>query len=142
MSLRQKSREFALQMLFQWEMGKQEPTGIEDGFWKNVRAQKSTREFANRLFENAAARAAEIDPIISTHAQNWRIERMPAIDRAILRLAIAELRTMGTPPKVVINEAIELAKKFSSEDAAPFINGILHSASKVFTEKITDDGHQ
>jgi N utilization substance protein B len=132
MSLRKKSREFALQMLFQWEMGKQETSRIEDGFWKNVRAQKSTREFANQLFENAAARAEEIDPIISTHARNWRIERMPAIDRAILRLAITELRTMSTPVKVVINEAVNLAKKFSSEDAAPFINGILDAAAKSF----------
>src|ERR1700726_5080461 len=99
MTPRRKSREYALQMLFQWEMGKQEPSRVEDGFWKNARAQKSTREFANQLFENAVARAAELDPIISTHAQNWRLERMPAIDRAILRLPIAELRTMGTPPK-------------------------------------------
>jgi transcription antitermination protein NusB len=135
MSLRQKSREFALQMLFQWEMGKQEPAKVEDGFWKNVSAQKSTLEFANQLFENAVARVEEIDPIISAHAKNWRIERMPAIDRAILRLAIAELRTTGTPAKVVINEALELAKKFSSEDAAPFINGILDAALKSFAEK-------
>ena len=135
MSLRHKSREYALQMLFQWEMGKQEPARIEEGFWKNVSSQKSTRDFANQLFENAAARADEIDPIISTHAKNWRIERMPAIDRAILRLALAELRTSGTPSKVVINEALELAKKFSSEDAAPFINGILDAAVKSFTEK-------
>jgi N utilization substance protein B len=135
MSPRSKSRECALQMLFQWEMGKQEPSQIEEGFWKNVRAQNSTREFANRLFENAAARADEIDPIISTHAKNWRIERMPAIDRAILRLSLTELRTTGTPPKVVINEALDLAKKFSSEDAAPFINGILDAAVKSFAEK-------
>jgi N utilization substance protein B len=135
MTLRRKSREYALQMLFQWEMGKQEHSRIEEGFWKNVRAQKSTREFANQLFENAATRAEEIDPIISAHARNWRIERMPAIDRAILRLSIAELRTTGTPPKVIINEALELAKKFSSEEAAPFINGILDAALKSFSEK-------
>jgi len=122
-------------MLFQWEMGKQELSKVEEGFWKNVSAQKSTMDFANQLFENAAVRAEEIDPIISTHAKNWRIERMPAIDRAILRLAIAELRTQGTPAKVVINEALELAKKFSSEDAASFINGILDAALKSFTEK-------
>ena len=85
MSLRRKSREYALQMLFQWEMGKQDPSGIENGFWANARAQKSTREFANQLFENAAARVAELDPIISKHAENWRIERMPAIDRAGLK---------------------------------------------------------
>ncbi len=138
MSLRRKSREYALQMLFQWEMGKQDPARIENGFWANARAQKSTREFANQLFENAAARAAELDPVISMHAQNWRIERMAAIDRAILRLAIAELRTMGTPHKVVLNEAVELAKKFSSEEAAPFINGILDAAMKSFAEKSAD----
>ncbi len=132
MTLRRKSREYALQMLFQWEMGKQDPSRIEDGF---SRAQKSTREFANQLFENAAARAEELDPIISTHAKNWRIERMPAIDKAILRLSLAEMRTTSTPAKVVINEAVELAKKFSSEDAAPFINGILDAAAKSFAEK-------
>ena len=127
---RQKSRDFALQMLFQWEMGKQEPPRIEAGFWKNVSAQKSTKEFADQLFENAASRAAELDPIISSHAKHWRIERMAAIDRAILRLALAELRTMSTPAKVVINEAIELAKKFSSEEASAFVNGILDAAIK------------
>src|ERR1700730_18966960 len=135
MTLRRKSREYALQMLFQWEMGKQEPVRIEDGFWKSARAQKSTREFANQLFENAAARAEELDKIISSHSEHWRIERMAAIDRAILRLAIAELRTMGTPVKVVLNEAIELAKTFSSEDAASFVNGILDAAMKSFAEK-------
>lgn len=127
---RQKSREFALQMLFQWEIGKQDPSRIIDGFWKNVSAQKSTREFADQLFENAASRAAELDPIIASHAQHWRLERMAAIDRAILRLALAELLTMSTPAKVVINEAVELAKKFSSEEASAFVNGILDAAVK------------
>jgi N utilization substance protein B len=135
MTLRHKSREFALQMLFQLEMGKQDPSRIEDGFWKNAKAQKTTRDFANQLFENAAARAEELDPIISAHAQNWRIERIAAIDRAILRLALAEMRTTTTPAKVVINEAVELAKKFSSEEASAFINGILDSAAKSLGEK-------
>ena len=132
---RQKSRECALQMLFQWEMGKQEPARIEQGFWKNISAAESTRKFANQLFENAVARAEESDQVISEHAKNWRIERMPTIDRAILRLALAESQTTGTPVKVVINEALELAKKFSSEDAAPFINGILDAAVKSFEAK-------
>lgn len=130
MNQRRKSREYALQMLFQWEMGKQEPSRIEDGFWKIAHAQKSTRDFANQLFESAAARAAELDPVISSHAKNWRIERIAAIDRTILRLALAELRATSTPAKVVINEAVELAKKFSSEDASAFINGILDAAAK------------
>jgi N utilization substance protein B len=135
MTLRRKSREYALQMLFQWEMGKQDPARIKEGFWKNARAQKSTREFANQLFENAASRVSELDPIISSFAQNWRIERMAAIDRAILRLALAEMRATSTPANVVINEAVELAKKFSSEDASAFINGILDAAAKSFREK-------
>jgi len=135
MTLRRKSREYALQMLFQWEMGKQDPARIKEGFWKNARAQKSTRQFANQLFENAASRVSELDPIISSLAQNWRIERMAAIDRAILRLALAEMRATSTPANVVINEAVELAKKFSSEDASAFINGILDAAAKSFGEK-------
>jgi N utilization substance protein B len=135
MSPRRKSRECALQMLFQWEMGKQELPRIEEGFWKNVRAQKSTRDFANQLFENAAARAAELDPVISSHAEHWRIERMAAIDRSILRLALAELWTRSTPAKVVINEALDLAKKFSSEESSAFINGILDAALKSIGEK-------
>ena len=101
---------------------------------RTPRPRNPRGEFANQLFENAAARAEEIDPIISSHAQNWRIERISAIDRAILRLALAELRTTGTPAKVVINEAVELAKKFSSEEAAAFINGILDAAVKSFGE--------
>src|SRR5215469_6660354 len=135
MSQRSKSREFALQMLFQWEMGKQEPSRIEDGFWKIAHAQKPVRDFANQLFESGAARAAELDPIIAQHAQNWRLERIAAIDRTILRLALAEMRTSSTPTTVVINEAVELAKKFSSEEASGFINGILDAAAKSFSEE-------
>ena len=130
MALRRKAREFALQMLFQWEISKQEPGLVESGFWKNARSEKNTRTFANLLFEGAAAEAADLDALITRHAENWRLERIAAIDRAILRLATHELRTGKTPPKVVINEALELAKKFSSEDAAPFINGILDAICK------------
>jgi N utilization substance protein B len=135
MTPRRKSREYALQMLFQWEMGRQDPSRVEDGFWKIARAQKSTRDFANELFENAAARADEVDPVIASHAQHWRIERIAAIDRAILRLALAEIRSSSTPAKVVINEAVELAKKFSSEEASAFINGILDAAVKPVKEQ-------
>ncbi len=131
MPLRRKAREFALQMLFQWEMSKQEPGLVEASFWKNARAAKTTRMFANRLFEGATARSKTIEELLSEHAKNWRLERMAAVDRNILRLAIYELRWgAGTPPKVVINEALELAKKFSSEEAAPFINGILDAILK------------
>ncbi len=130
MSLRHKSREFALQMLFQWEMSPQEPGRLEEKFWRSARAAESTRGFANQLFEGAAADAAALDALISKHAENWRLERIAAIDRAILRLAAHELRKGDTPPKVVLDEAIELAKTFSSEDAASFINGVLDSIRK------------
>lgn len=130
MSLRHKSREFALQMLFQWEMSPQEPARLEERFWRSARAAESTREFANQLFEGAAAEAPALDALISKHAENWRLERIAAIDRAILRLAAYELRKGETPPKVVLDEAIELAKTFSSQDASAFINGVLDSIRK------------
>jgi len=130
MPLRRKAREFALQMLFQWEIGRQAPALVEAGFWKNARAEKTTRAFANQLFEGAVAESAAVDELITRHSTNWRLDRMAAIDRAVLRLAVAELRSGTSPPKVVINEALELAKKFSSEEAAPFINGILDAIYK------------
>ena len=130
MTLRRKSREFALQMLFQWEIGRQPAELIEAGFWKNARSEKTTRVFANQLFEGVVAHATALDELIGQHTIDWRLERLAAVDRAILRLAIYELRAGETPPKVVINEAVELAKKFSSTEAVPFINGILDAIHK------------
>ena len=130
MSLRSKGREFAMQMLFQWDMSEQDPKKLEVKFWRNAKAAENTRSFANRLFEGAAKEAATLDEIITKHAENWKIERLSAIDRAILRLAIHELRSADTPPKVVLNEAVDLAKKFSSEDAGGFVNGILDPVYK------------
>jgi N utilization substance protein B len=130
MSLRHKAREFALQMLFQWEMSPQEPARLEEKFWRSARAAESTRTFANQLFEGAAVDAAALDGLIAKHAENWRLERIAAIDRAILRLAAYELREGETPAKVVLDEAVELAKTFSSEDASAFINGVLDSIRK------------
>ncbi len=130
MALRRKSREFALQMIFQWEMRRIPPAQIAAGFWRNARAAAPTREFAMQLFEAAAAQPGEVDLLLARHAVDWRVDRMSAIDRAILRLAIAELRTTGTPPKVVMNEALEIAKKFSTEEAVPFINGVLDAIRK------------
>ena len=130
MSLRTKSREFAMQMLFQWDMSHQDPRKLEDKFWRAAKATDSTREFANQLFEGSAKDAEILDQLIVTHAQNWRLERMAIIDRAILRLAMFELRTSDTPGKVVINEAVELAKKFSSEESGAFVNGILDAFRK------------
>ncbi|HKV06233.1 MAG TPA: transcription antitermination factor NusB [Candidatus Acidoferrales bacterium] len=130
MSLRHKSREFALQMLFEWDMTRQEPARVERLFWKTARAAESTRKFADELFEGAVARADSIDELVEKLTENWRLDRLAAVDRSILRLAIYELRFSEAPPKVVIDEALELAKKFSSAEAPSFLNGILDAAMK------------
>src|SRR5262245_11814211 len=119
-----------MQMLFQWDMSQQEPSKLETTFWKAAKGAQEVRSFANQLFEGAGHDAANLDELISKHASNWRPERISAIDRAILRLALHELRATDTPPKIVINEAIELAKKFSSDDARGFVNGILDTYRK------------
>jgi len=124
-----------MQMLFQWDMSRQDPAKLEAKFWRTAKAADNTRAFANKLFEGAAKNADELDALIVQHAQNWRLERMAIIDRAVLRLAIYELRIAETPPKVVLNEAVDLAKKFSSEDAGAFVNGILDAVNKALVEK-------
>jgi N utilization substance protein B len=130
MTLRRKSREFALQMLFEWDMARQKPKRIEQNFWKTARAAQSTREFADQLFEGTVSQAESNDRLVEKLSKNWRLERLATIDRSILRLAIYELRSGTAPPKVVIDEAIELAKKFSSGEAPAFLNGILDAALK------------
>ena len=119
-----------MQMLFQWDMSQQEPSKLETKFWKDAKGAKEVRSFANQLFEGAAHDAASLDELIAKHASNWRLERISAIDRAILRLALHELRATDTPPKIVINEAVGLAKKFSTDDAGGFVNGILDTYRK------------
>jgi transcription antitermination protein NusB len=130
MSLRHKSREFALQMLFEWDMTRQDPARVENLFWKSARASAPTRKFADELFEGAVKQAGAADAVVGKLAENWKLERLAAVDRSILRLAIYELRIGVVPPKVVIDEALELAKKFSSAEAPAFLNGILDAAFK------------
>ncbi|HKS83344.1 MAG TPA: transcription antitermination factor NusB [Candidatus Acidoferrales bacterium] len=129
-TLRRKSREFALQMLFEWDMTRQEPSRIEQLFWKTARAADSTRRFANQLFEGAVTEADATDELVAKLSENWRLDRLAAVDRGILRLGIYELKSGTAPPKVAIDEALELAKKFSSEEAPAFLNGILDAALK------------
>lgn len=130
MTLRRKSREFALQMLFEWDVTHQKAARVEQLFWKSARAADSTRKFANQLFEGAIAEAELTDNLVQKLSENWKLERLAAVDRSILRLAVYELRFGTAPPKVVIDEALELAKKFSSADAPSFLNGILDAAYK------------
>ena len=119
-----------MQMLFQWDMSQQDPVNLEAKFWKSAKAADKTRQFANQLFEGAAKKARALDEVIGKHCENWRFERLAAIDRAILRLAIHEMSSTDTPPKVVLNEAVDLAKKFSSDDSGAFVNGVLDAVHK------------
>jgi transcription antitermination protein NusB len=124
-----------MQMLFQWDMSQQDLGKLETKFWKSAKAADTTRAFAEKLFEGAAKDVGVLDALIVGHADNWRFERMAAIDRAILRLAIYELRAAETPPRVILNEAVDLAKKFSSEDSGAFVNGVLDGVHKSLQTK-------
>jgi len=132
MGTRRKSRELCLQMLFQWDMGKQSPEHVRRTFWaERAEADSETRGFADDLFGLAVERQREIDELIQKHAQHWRMERMAAVDRNVLRTGVAEfLGFPDTPRPVVINEALEIARKFSAPESVQFINGVLDSVGK------------
>lgn len=132
MGTRRKSRELCLQMLFQMDMGKQTPEQVRKTFWnERPDLDPGTRGFAEDLFHVATQRQPEIDELIQKHAQHWRMERMAAVDRNLLRASVAEfLGYPATPQPVVINEALEIARKFSSPESVQFINGVLDSVGK------------
>jgi N utilization substance protein B len=132
MGTRRKSRELALQMLFQADMGKQEPEEVRRTFWGGRNpVEADERDFAEDLFRVAADRGSEIDKLIEQHAEHWRMERMAAVDRNILRAAVAELLAYPTTPRaVIINEALEIARKFSSPESVQFVNGVLDSVGR------------
>jgi transcription antitermination protein NusB len=132
MGTRRKSRELALQMLFQADMGKQNPDQVRQTFWRERGdLGPDVRSFADDLFRVATDRAPEIDGLIEGHAEHWRMARMAAVDRNLLRAAVAELLGFpSTPRAVVINEALEIARKFSSPESVQFINGVLDSVGK------------
>jgi len=127
---RHRGREAALQMLYQWEVGRLPLSDVRT-VWPEVTDEDEplTAElsaFANSLAEGVTAHVTELDPLISEAAANWRLERMNVIDRLVMRLAVYEfLYERETPATVVINEALELARAFSSEEAVPFVNGVL-----------------
>jgi N utilization substance protein B len=130
---RRKSRELAMQMLFQSDVGKQTPDQVRQSFWKarEESIDMDTRGFAEDLFRVATTREEEIDTLIEQHSAHWRIPRMPAVDRNLLRLAVAELLGFpGTPIPIVINESLEIAKRYSAPESLSFLNGILDAIAK------------
>jgi N utilization substance protein B len=132
---RRRAREAALQMLYQSEVGRAGPQETIVTFWPSSdpdgQVDGDQRLFANTLVNETLSRVSEIDQLLAASAHNWRVERMAVIDRLVLRLAVCELLThTETPAKVVINEAIELARTFSGDEAVPFVNGVLDGVKK------------
>jgi transcription antitermination protein NusB len=132
MGTRRKSRELVLQMLFQADMGRQSAEEVRRTFWQERDSVGSdVQSFAEDLFRVATDRTSEIDGLIERHAEHWRMERMAAVDRNVLRAAVAELLGFPkTPRAVIINEALEIARKFSAPESVQFINGVLDSVSR------------
>ena len=148
---RRRARESALQMLYQSEVGRMGPQEAIGAFWRmdppgddsapdgaalldepsETEADDDLRAFANDLVRETLARVEAIDQLLVAHAHNWRLERMAVIDRLVLRLAVGELLAHPeTPAKVVINEALELARTFSGEESVAFVNGVLDAVRK------------
>jgi N utilization substance protein B len=132
MGTRRKSRELALQMLFQADMGRQSIDEVRQSFWtERAGISDDVRGFADDLFRVAVERGGEIDQLIERHAANWRMDRMATVDRNILRSGVAELLAFPTTPRpVIINEALEIARRFSSPESVQFINGVLDSVAR------------
>ena len=134
--LRRRARESALQILYQREVGQVDLERAIDTFftlqWSDAgEPPAAIREFAEELARDTVRRLPEIDPLIADTAERWRPERMAILDRLILRMAVCEMqRSPDPPPAVVINEALELARTFSTEDSVKFINGMLDGIRK------------
>jgi N utilization substance protein B len=132
MGKRRKGRELALQLLYQLDVqGEGSPGPHLDEFWARHPVDVEVREFAEALVRGTKLHEAKIDEVISQYAQHWELERMAVVDRNILREGIFEILWAGdVPPKVAINEALEVAKKFSTQESSRFINGILDRVHK------------
>lgn len=131
MRKRTKAREYALQILYQVDLTRTDPATAVQDFWTYRATPPEVRTFATRLVEGTLSHVDDIDRLIASHANNWEIARMAVVDRNILRLGTYELLYVEeVPPKVCLNEAIELAKRFGDEESSKFVNGILDTIHK------------
>ena len=136
MGLRRVARECALQMLYELDVGKHSKDEILRTYWQMNDHPPKVRDFAESLFAGTVQRLKEIDKVIQQHTKNWRLGRMAVVDRNVLRLAVFEFLSGGrTPETVVINEALEIARKFSTHESAQFVNGILDSIKNDLMDK-------
>jgi N utilization substance protein B len=129
---RRKSRELAMQMLFQADVGRQTGDQVRATFWKAADpVEPEVSGFAEDLFRVAQERQEEIDALIASHSTHWRVDRMPAVDRNLLRMAVAELLGFkSTPFPVVINEALEIGRRYCAPESSNFLNGVLDSIAR------------
>jgi len=119
-----------------WEFHRSSGTFEPDLFWQDRDEDPAVREFAERIVNGVIARIAEVDQLIRTASLNWRIDRMATVDRNVLRLATYELLDQkDTPVKVVLNEAIELSKRFGTEDSSSFVNGVLDKVASLLKDR-------
>lgn len=126
MGIRRRAREIALQVLYQLDISDGDASEVLHLYWENFSPSPRTREFCQRLINGVCQNKAEIDQLIEKTSENWSLKRMSVVDRNILRLATFELlKCPDIPFKATLNEAIELAKKFSTDESGAFINGIL-----------------
>ena len=136
MPARHRSRQRALQVLFLWDQRKQEIGEAISSFYETLGSEEDQPgstppdEFMETLVRGAAAKSSEIDQRITEKSDHWRLERMPAVDRNILRLAVYEMSELQTPAPVVIDEALELARQFSGDESVSFINGVLDAVHR------------
>ena len=149
MGTRRKARECALQMLFAADVTKQSGHIVTRNFWDELgepEMEPPMREFSINLVIGTLRELETVDDKIRTRAEHWRIERMAIVDRNVLRLAVYEFLFEETPNTVVINEALEIARRFSTFEATQFINGILdaikHDLEKKNDKKAPDDSNQ
>jgi N utilization substance protein B len=130
MGLRRKAREAALHLLYQREFAAGESEDGRRRYWTQRRADASVREYADRLVDAVLAREEEVDALLQSVSRNWRLDRMPVVDRNILRVAAAELLLKESDPAVIIDEAIEVARTYGSGESTAFVNGILDALSR------------
>jgi N utilization substance protein B len=131
MGARRKARELALQMLFQHDLSGNTPETILSTFEDLQKSKPNTREFATKIFRGTVDNMPAIDDMIQQQADNWRLSRMAVVDRNIIRMSVYEfLHESDTPKLVIIDEAIEIAKKFGTQKSSQFINGILDGILK------------
>jgi len=135
MPARHRSRQRALQVLYQWDMNKGPVEEAISSFYNTLNSEDGEPEtqrdeFMEELAKGTSQIATDIDHQITAKSENWKLERMPIVDRNILRMAIYEMNRHPTPPAVVIDEALELARQFSGEESVKFINGVLDAVHR------------